>query len=75
MNDQELVKWARECTTIGGDCANCPFDGILPAGDNFCADLLVRTLAERVEKLGEHCARYAEEIAVMQEEARRDAEL
>lgn len=74
MNERELVKCARECTTIGGDCANCPFDRHIGADGAICSELLVRALvralAERVEKLGEHCARHAEELAVQQERDR-----
>lgn len=69
MNDMELVKWARECSKIGGCCEDCPFEEEDPASD-FCVNLLVSALAERVEKLADRCARYAEEIAVAQEKAR-----
>lgn len=72
MNDQELLRGARECTTIGGDCTGCPFDKHIGADGAYCSDLLVRALAERMEKLSERCSRYAEEIAVQQEREHRE---
>lgn len=71
MNDMELVKWARNCAAVGGDCEGCPFDGPDVLSE-FCANDLIAALTERVEKLSERCARYAEEIAVMQEAKRDD---
>lgn len=66
MNDQELVKWARVCAGVGEVCENCPFDGDIDADGRLCADRILLALSSRVETLGDRCARYAEEIAVMQ---------
>lgn len=68
MNDQELVKWAKICADPEGDCRGCPFDRLFITG--FCALSMNRALAARVETLADRCARYAEEIAVMQERER-----
>lgn len=70
MNDQELLRWARERVKVGGDCTGCPFDGEPIPDDYSCTALLVCALTERVEKLGEHSARYAELLAVQQERER-----
>lgn len=67
MNDQELLRWARECVKVGGDCTGCPFDGEPIPDDYSCTARLVFALTTRVEKLGEHCARYAEMLAKFQE--------
>lgn len=69
MNDMELVKWARVCSTVADGCEGCPFEETDSSSD-FCVSLLVSALAERVEKLADRCARYAEEIAVARENPR-----
>lgn len=69
MNDQELLKLARNCVDPDGDCKGCPFDRP-PLSRGFCAADMIRALVERAEKLSEHCARYAEELAVIQERER-----
>lgn len=69
MNDQELLRWARDCVNQGPTCGGCSYDGDYPESWN-CAGDLISTLAKRVEKLGEHCARYAEMLAVQQERER-----
>lgn len=69
MTDQELLTIARECVKVGGYCTNCPFDRS-PAEGRLCVYSLISALAERVEKLGEHSARYAEMLAVMKERER-----
>lgn len=69
MNDQELLRWARECANQGPNCGGCSHDGDYPEAWNCLGDLIA-TLAQRVEKLGEHCARYAEMLAVQQERDR-----
>lgn len=69
MNDQELLRWARKCVDPDGDCKGCPFDRP-PLSRGFCAADMIRALVERAEKLSEHSARYAEELAVIQERER-----
>lgn len=66
MNDRELVKWARACASVDGSCDGCLFEEKSPSLYYSCVGVLVEALAGRVETLADRCARYAEEIAVMQ---------
>lgn len=59
--------------TLRGIAAGVRLITLLPWG-GFCAANMLRTLTERVEVLSERCARYAEEIMVLQEKAHEEAE-
>lgn len=62
----DLVAALRCCASDEvDDCRRCP---LLTAGD--CFFWMKRAAADRLEELVERCARYAEEIAVLQEKQR-----
>lgn len=50
-----------------GGCSACGHD----CGAAECIDRVIDTAADKIEELTDRCARYAEEIAVLQEEQKR----
>lgn len=69
--DAELISIARGCCghSVQSPCLECPFD--LKKRD--CVGRLIDYLAHRLEIQSERSARYAEEIAVLQERLREAA--
>ena len=68
MKAEEIVKALRSCSEM--DCANCPAGLELPLTGPTCFERLLPEAAGALEKLLDRCARYAEEIAVLQERQR-----
>ena len=64
MTNEEFLTALRCC--MHTECSKCPLSNGDPM-DIECVRELVRTAADLIEKLTERCARYAEEIAVLQE--------
>lgn len=60
MKNEEIVTALRRCN--GRDCTGCPM-----RRKEGCMKVLMDGAADLVEKLTDRCARYAEEIAVLQE--------
>ena len=63
MKNEEIVKMLRRCDVK--HCDGCPL-----LRKEGCVMLLKNEAAELIEKLTDRCARYAEEIAVLQERTR-----
>ena len=63
MRNDEIVKALRCCVTT--ECSECPADNGDPM-DIGCAGCVTGAAADLIEKLTDRCARYAEEIAVLQ---------
>lgn len=73
MKTNEIVTALRCCASAGwSGCSFCQREE-LDAEEVGCADALKLFAADRLEKLVDHCARYAEEIAVLRERAKRVA--
>lgn len=64
MTNEEFLTALRCC--MHTECSKCPLSNGDPM-DIECVRELVRIAAELIEKLTGRCARYAEEIAVLQE--------
>lgn len=64
MKNEEILNALRCC--VHTECTKCPLNNGNPM-DIECVSEMVRTAADLIEKLTERCARYAEEIAVLQE--------
>lgn len=64
MNNEEILKALRCC--VYTECTKCPLNNGDPM-DIECVSEMVRTAADLIEKMTDRCARYAEEIAVLQE--------
>ena len=60
MKNEEILTALRRCN--GRDCTGCPM-----RRKEGCMKALMDGAADLVEKLTDRCARYAEEIAVLQE--------
>lgn len=60
MTNEEVLITLRRCN--GRDCVGCPTQG-----KEGCMRTLMNGAADLIEKLTDRCARYAEEIAVLQE--------
>ena len=71
MKNEKILNSLRCCASVdGASCDNCNdeelgSDKLLP-----CSDVLKCLAANLIEKLTGRCARYAEEIAVLQERTR-----
>ena len=63
MRNDEIVKALRCC--VMNACSACPADNGDPM-DIECAGCVMGAAADLIEKLTDRCARYAEEIAVLQ---------
>lgn len=73
MKAEEIVKALRCCASIGwSGCSFCQREE-LDVEEVGCADALKLSAADALEKLLDRCARYAEEIAVLQEAMRSEA--
>ena len=68
MKIEEIVKSLRACS--GMNCANCPAGLEPPLTGPTCYERLSPEAADALENLLDRCARYAEEIAVLQERHR-----
>lgn len=60
MKNEEILITLRRCN--GRDCVGCPTQR-----KEGCMRTLMNEAADLIEKLTDRCARYAEEIAVLQE--------
>lgn len=70
MKLEEIVTALRCCASIDGSgCGICPSEE-LDGKEICCGDALKLSAADALEKLLDRCARYAEEIAVLQERQR-----
>lgn len=70
MKNDEIVTALRCCASIDGSgCGICPSEE-LDGKEICCGDALKLSAADTLEKLLDRCARYAEEIAVLQERQR-----
>lgn len=57
----DLVADLRVC--LRGECSTCGHE----CGNADCLDRIMEDAADKIEELVDRCARYAEEIAVLQE--------
>lgn len=64
MTNEKVLSGLRSCVKI--ECEECPFYDGDPASV-ACGSEMMNAAAELIEKLTDRCARYAEEIAVLQE--------
>nr|DAP44471.1 MAG TPA: hypothetical protein [Caudoviricetes sp.] len=64
MKNKEILTALRCC--VHTECTKCPLNNGDPM-DIECVSEMVGTAADLIEKLTGRCARYAEEIAVLQE--------
>ena len=64
MKTEEILTALRCC--VHTECTKCPLNNGDPM-DIECVSEMVGTAADLIEKLTDRCARYAEEIAVLQE--------
>ena len=64
MKNEEILRALRCC--VHTECTKCPLNNGNPM-DIECVSEMVGTAADLIEKLTGRCARYAEEIAVLQE--------
>ena len=64
MKHEEILTALRCC--VHTECTKCPLNNGDPM-DIECVSEMVGTAADLIEKLTDRCARYAEEIAVLQE--------
>ena len=71
MKTEKIVKALRFCArdAADGGCKGCPLDYDHPC-DTGCIRELAAAAADEIEKLMARCARYAEEIMVLQERQR-----
>lgn len=79
MKTEKLVEALRCCATPGcpaddAQCANCEYGMNERLGDKeivFCdCDRMMCAAADKIGELTDRCARYAEEIAVLQEKSK-----
>lgn len=63
MTNVEIVEALRCCVTTA--CSGCPIDNGNPMSID-CMGCMAGAAADLIEKLTDRCARYAEEIAVLQ---------
>lgn len=73
MTSNEIVTALRRCTSKMPEpyCTDCSFAGKgTSAGKDDCIGAAMDAAAASIEKLVDRCARYAEEIAVLQEQRR-----
>ncbi len=67
MKTDDLIKALRHCARDGdGGCEGCPLDYV-HLYDAGCIREMAAAAADEIEKLTDRCARYAEEIVVLQE--------
>lgn len=64
MRTEDILAALRHC--VHTECSKCPLNNGDPM-DIECISEMVGTAADLIEKLTDRCARYAEEIAVLQE--------
>lgn len=64
MTIEKVLSGLRSCVKI--ECKECPFYDGNPASI-ACGSEMMSAAADLIEKLADRCARYAEEIAVLQE--------
>ena len=64
MRTEDILAALRCC--VHTECTKCPLNNGDPM-DIECVSEMVGTAADLIEKLTDRCARYAEEIAVLQE--------
>ena len=71
MKQEKIIRALRFCARDAdeGGCKGCPLDHDHPY-DTGCIMELATAAADEIEKLTDRCARYAEEIAVLQERSR-----
>lgn len=68
MKNEEIVRALRCCAEPGRDCEeDCPMNEMCREP---CREVLAPAAADLIEKLTDRCARYAEEIAVAQDQQR-----
>lgn len=72
MKTEELVAALRKCGSVGAGCDGCPFENSGAIDEDWCGDALVRAAADRLEEYVDRCARFSEEIMVLQEKQRND---
>lgn len=68
MKTEEIVRSLRWCGTGAEEgCGDCAFEPQCDEDAVGCVGGLCDAAADKIEELVDHCARYAEEIAVLQE--------
>lgn len=66
MRAEKLAAALRRCAKYNNDgCRACQF-----CEERLCENALKKAAANELDKLADRCARYAEEVAVLQEEAK-----
>lgn len=71
MTNEEILNSLRCCASVdGANCDNCNDEELGSDKLLACSDVLKCLAADLIEKLLDRCARYAEEIAVLQERTR-----
>lgn len=74
MKTEEIVRSLRWCGTgTEESCDDCAFEPQRDEDAVGCVGGLCDAAADKIEELVERCARYAEEIAVLRERAKRVA--
>lgn len=74
MKTEEIVRSLRWCGTGTEEgCNDCAFEPQCDEDAVGCVGGLCDTAADKIEELVDRCARYAEEIAVLRERAKRVA--
>lgn len=74
MKTEEIVRSLRWCGTgTEENCGGCSFEPQCDEDAVGCVGGLCDAAADKIEELVDRCARYAEEIAVLRERAKRVA--
>lgn len=74
MKTEEIVRSLRWCGTGAEEgCGDCAFEPQCDEDAVGCVGGLCDAAADKIEELVDRCARYAEEIAVLRERAKRVA--
>lgn len=74
MKTEEIVRSLRWCGTGAEEgCGDCVFEPQCDEDAVECVGGLCDAAADKIEELVDRCARYAEEIAVLRERAKRVA--
>ena len=61
----DLIEALRRCATPGVHCGGCVFCSDEDHEEPWCGDVLLQEAVRRLEEYTDRCARYAEEIAVL----------